>query len=138
MGVMSGNSVSPNSVTYNSIINGFCKLGKVAFVEEVRNDMINAGVKPDVRPYATLIDCHARRRCLDEALRLCDDMVERGLMPNTVVYNSIFHWLYMGGDIGGASLVSSDMIDKHVFPDKFTYSTLIKGALQKWICDASF
>ena len=64
------NSISPNSVTYNSIINGLCKLGKFAFSEEMHNDMIKAGVEPDVRTYATLIDGYAQRGCLEEALRL--------------------------------------------------------------------
>ncbi|KAJ4703908.1 Pentatricopeptide repeat [Melia azedarach] len=127
MGVMSGDNVLPNSVTYNCIINGFCKIGRVAVAEEILNDMIKAGVDCNVRTYATLIDGYARGGSSEESLRLCDDMVERGLVPNTVVYNSIIHWFLAEGDMEGASLLLSDMIEKHVYPDQFTYSILTKG-----------
>ncbi|RYR31155.1 hypothetical protein Ahy_B01g055945 [Arachis hypogaea] len=89
-----GDFVWPNSVTYNSIINGFCKNGKLLLAEEMLRKMVKIGIEPSVRTYATLIDGYARWGSLEEALRLCNVMVERGLVPNNVVYNSILHWLY--------------------------------------------
>ena len=58
---------------------------------------------------------------------LCDAMVERGLVPNNVVYNSILYWLYCEGGIEEASLLLSDMTDTHLYPDQYSYTILIDG-----------
>lgn len=94
MNLMTGNSVWPNSVTNNCIVNGLCKKGRLVLAEAMLRGMVKVGFNPNVRIYATLIDGYARWGSLEEALRLCDEMVERGLVPNTVVYNSILYWLY--------------------------------------------
>ncbi|KAM1124656.1 hypothetical protein ACFX11_040229 [Malus domestica] len=130
MGVMSEDCVTANSVTYNNcIINGFCKISGLPVAEEIHAEMAEAGVESNLRTCATLVDGYAKQGRLELALRLCDGMVERGLAPNPVVYNSIIHRLHMEGDTEEAfSLLSdSDMIDRHICSDQFTYSILIKG-----------
>ncbi|TQD71231.1 hypothetical protein C1H46_043241 [Malus baccata] len=107
MGVTSEDCVTPTSVTYNCIINGFCKIGGLPVAEDIRAEMTEAGVEANLRTYATLVD--------------------GGLTPDPVVYNSIIHWLYIGGDTEEAFSLLSDMIDRHICPDQFTYSILIKG-----------
>ena len=37
------------------------------------------------------------------------------------------HWLHVKGDVKGASLLLSDMINKHICLDQFTHSILTKG-----------
>lgn len=125
--VISGGSVLSNIVTYNCIINGFCKIGLFKSAESVLSEMIKLGVDFNVITYGTLIEGHARKGSLDGAFRLCDEMVEMGLIPDNVVYNSIIHWLYMDGELEEASFLLSDMINRHILPDQFTFSILTKG-----------
>ncbi|CAN6703544.1 unnamed protein product [Malus baccata var. baccata] len=131
MGVMSEDCVTANSVTYNNcIINGFCKISGLPVAEEIHAEMAEAGVEPNLRTCATLVDGYAKQGRLELALRLCDGMVERA--PNPVVYNSIIHRLHMEGDTEEAfSLLSdSDMIDRHICSDQFTHSISSRGSLE--------
>ncbi|KAA0056855.1 pentatricopeptide repeat-containing protein [Cucumis melo var. makuwa] len=125
--VISGGSVSPNIVTYNCIINGFCKIRRLESAKNVLAEMIKLGIDSNERTYAPLIDGYARKGSLDVAFRLCDEMVETRLIPDTVVYNSLIYWLYIEGELEEASFLLSDMINRRILPDEFTYSILTKG-----------
>ncbi|PWA94556.1 pentatricopeptide repeat (PPR) superfamily protein [Artemisia annua] len=126
MGIMSMGFVMPNSVTFNCLVNGYCKLGDMKTAESLRDEM-TVGVEVNVRTYATLVDGYLRKGCTKEAFKLCSDMVDRGLVPNIVVYNSLIHWLYFEGDTTTASVLLSYMIKTNICFDKFTNSILVKG-----------
>ncbi|CAA7037784.1 unnamed protein product [Microthlaspi erraticum] len=128
MGVMSGSFVSPNAVTYNSVINGFCKVGRLDLAERIRNVvMVKSGVEWNERTYGALVDGYGRGGSLDEALRLCDEMTSKGLVANTVICNSVVYWMFMEGDVEGAMLVLSDMVDKRMEIDRFTQAIVVRG-----------
>ncbi|XP_047954890.1 pentatricopeptide repeat-containing protein At1g11710, mitochondrial isoform X2 [Salvia hispanica] len=119
IGKMSRGCVSANVVTYNSLVNGYCK---------------------------QVIDGYSRKGCLEEGYRLCDRMVENSMIPDAVVYTSLIHWLWMEGDISGVSLLLSNMMENRVDPDEVTHSMMINGLcrnghvnealkVQNWIID---
>lgn len=80
MGDMSRGCVSPNVVSYNCLTNGYCKVGKMDCAKEILVEMVMMEVVPNVRTYATMVDGYSRHGYLEEAFRMCDIMVEKGLM----------------------------------------------------------
>ncbi|XP_058099873.1 putative pentatricopeptide repeat-containing protein At5g59900 [Magnolia sinica] len=71
-----------NSVTYNMLINGFCKSGRIQDATALLGEMINDGRSPDCISYSILIygrgDLHA-------ALKLWNEMLNMGLKPDMLV-----------------------------------------------------
>ncbi|KAM0952241.1 putative tetratricopeptide-like helical domain superfamily [Dioscorea sansibarensis] len=93
--LVSGGRVEPNAVTFNGILNGLCKAGKLDIAERVFREDIK---EPNVRSYATLINGYARDGQMVNALK---------------------------GYAEQASVFLSDIMQCFVFPDRFTYSTII-------------
>ncbi|KZV37174.1 pentatricopeptide repeat-containing protein mitochondrial [Dorcoceras hygrometricum] len=126
MGDISRGCVSPNVVSYNCLINGYCKLGKMDCAKEILVEMVRLEVEPNVRTYATMIDGYARHGYLKEAFELCDIIVEEGLILDSVIYNSLIHWIYVQGYVSVGSLLLSNMMENYTSPDHFTHSIVSK------------
>lgn len=62
---------------------------------------------------------------MDEALSLFDDMIDSGVRPNVVCYNSLIHGVRKSGRWEEVDRLLIDMIDCQISSDTFTYSALI-------------
>ncbi|XLU27723.1 hypothetical protein S245_063789, partial [Arachis hypogaea] len=83
---------APNSVTYNTLIHGFCKNGDMEGAKRVFDRMVEVrgqSCKPDVKGE------------LREALE-CMEMVKQGCHPNVLTYNTLIEGLCLGGNVGEA------------------------------------
>ncbi|KAL0390192.1 UNVERIFIED_CONTAM: putative pentatricopeptide repeat-containing protein [Sesamum calycinum] len=67
-----------NDVTYNIIINSFCKRGNLDEAIIFLGKMLSAGIKPTVYPYNMLISGQCKLGKLSAAEKLCIEMNEKG------------------------------------------------------------
>ncbi|WCJ22962.1 Tetratricopeptide repeat (TPR)-like superfamily protein [Euphorbia peplus] len=131
---MSGFELKADVVTYNTIVDGLCRAGKVGVARNVVKGMVRKGrgLSPDVVTYTTLVRGYCMKREIDEALVVFDEMMERGLKPNEVTYNTLIKGLcevekidkikeILEGALGGGGFT----------PDTCTFNTLINAR-----CDA--
>ncbi|MCV5004772.1 pentatricopeptide repeat-containing protein, partial [Escherichia coli] len=66
---MENQGLFPDVITYNAILDGFCKQGRMHEAEQVLRRMTEHGVKPDRSTYTSLINGHVSQDNLKAAFR---------------------------------------------------------------------
>ncbi|KAL0448163.1 UNVERIFIED_CONTAM: putative pentatricopeptide repeat-containing protein, mitochondrial [Sesamum latifolium] len=79
----------PNEVTILTVINGLCKAGHTLTACDLLGLFEKTSFKPDVCSYSVVIDSLCKDRMVDEALQLLAKMIDKGISPNIVSYNSM-------------------------------------------------
>ncbi|PNX80058.1 hypothetical protein L195_g036053 [Trifolium pratense] len=104
---MYSRNMIPNKVTYNSLIYGFCKSGRISYVLDLIDDMRDRGQPANVITYTSLIDalCKShnldmaialfmkikdREGLFDEVFTLLSKMEDNGCIPNEIVICALF------------------------------------------------
>ncbi|KAJ0795032.1 putative tetratricopeptide-like helical domain superfamily [Helianthus annuus] len=65
--------------TYNTLIRGLCKTGRLVSARELINEMTLKGCKPNTVTYTILIDGHCKEQRLEEAGEIMREMSKNGL-----------------------------------------------------------
>ncbi|KAJ3670722.1 hypothetical protein LUZ60_008148 [Juncus effusus] len=124
----------PNVVTLNTIIHGFCKVGKITEAKKIMHDMINGTLPsclPDVVTFTILISGLFDTGQSDEALDMLYNMVPKyNCVPNIVTYNATLKGLFGLGKTDDALKVFDEMIRIRVSCDTLTYTAIIEGLFQ--------
>ncbi|KAJ4876184.1 Pentatricopeptide repeat-containing protein [Raphanus sativus] len=122
--------IIPSRITYNSMIDGFCKHNRLDAAEHMFYVMATKGCSPDVITFNTLIEGYCRAKRVDDGLELLHEMTETGLVANTVTYNTLIHGFCLVGDLNAALDLLQEMISSGVCPNVVTCNTLLDG-----LCD---
>ncbi|KAG1342173.1 putative Pentatricopeptide repeat-containing protein, mitochondrial [Cocos nucifera] len=78
---------TPDIVTYNSLINGLCKMGWMRAALNLLEKLHAEGLAPDMATYNTLISWHCKANMLDDASMLLNRAVNNGIMPNSLTWD---------------------------------------------------
>ncbi|CAL5192386.1 unnamed protein product [Lathyrus oleraceus] len=121
-------------ITLNTVINGFCKTGRVGEALKVLDDMLMGKFcAPDVVTFTTLISGLLDAEKVDEALDLFKrGMPGNGLKPGVVTYNVLIRGLYKLQRPSDAFGVFNNMVSDGISPDSTTYTVIVEGLCQ---CD---
>ncbi|KAK7294229.1 hypothetical protein RJT34_17116 [Clitoria ternatea] len=74
-----------------------------------------------------LLKALCKRNEVDVAVRVLDEMVGMGLVPNVVSYTTVLGGFVCKGDMDGAIRVFGEISDRGWVPDATTYTVLING-----------
>ncbi|KAG8079341.1 hypothetical protein GUJ93_ZPchr0007g6197 [Zizania palustris] len=123
----------PDVITMNTVIHGFCKVGKVQEARKIVDDMLNGKFcAPDVVTFTTLISGYMGVGEFAEALNVLSTLMpKRRCFPNVVTYNCVLKGLLRLGLVDRAMQVFEEMKSSKVLPDSVTHTVMIKG-----LCDA--
>uniref|UniRef100_J3L2R7 Pentatricopeptide repeat-containing protein-mitochondrial domain-containing protein n=2 Tax=Oryza brachyantha TaxID=4533 RepID=J3L2R7_ORYBR len=121
------NIAKPDVCSYNTVIDGLCRRGRLPEACDLFAEMIANGIAPTVVTYTTVIHWLAREACFDDALKLFDEMSGRGIMPNVVTYSSLIDGLCKGGRAASALELLDRMVRERKLPNTITYSSVIDG-----------
>ncbi|KAK9115310.1 hypothetical protein Syun_022107 [Stephania yunnanensis] len=119
----------PDVVTLNTVITGFCKVGRVDEAWSVFTDMLNGNLSsPDAVTFTTII-CGLLNSCkVDEALNLLrKKMPEKGIKPSVVTYNGVLRGLFKLQKVDDAMRIFDEMMLQGVVADSTTYTIVIEG-----------
>ncbi|XWS22896.1 hypothetical protein CRYUN_Cryun29cG0075300 [Craigia yunnanensis] len=139
--------LTPDIVTYNSLIDGYGKVGlsdEVLFpFEEMKNDKIEetkpvmgemkeSGLSPNPVIYTTVMDSYFKAGKITEALNLLEKCGtwEFNLQPNVAVYTVLIDGLCKNNFIEAAKNMFDEMLSKNLIPDKTAYTALIDGNIK--------
>ncbi|KAL5216525.1 hypothetical protein ABZP36_007926 [Zizania latifolia] len=114
-------------VTYASVINVYCQLGRSDRAESVFSEMIDRGFDKCVVAYGNMISMYGKIRRASDAMRLLAVMKKNGCEPNVWVYNSL---LGMHGRLGNsrqAEKIWKEMMRRNVQPDRVSYTAFINA-----------
>ncbi|KAJ0010926.1 hypothetical protein Pint_34459 [Pistacia integerrima] len=130
LGVIQGmveKGLTPDVVSYCTIISGFCRNQEWDKAFEMKQQMVEKGVPLDAITYSTLIQGLCDKRRLAEACNLFQEMLNSGLAPDEITYTTLINAYCTEGDISKAFHLHDEMIQKGFLPDVVTYSVLING-----------
>ncbi|PWA83034.1 tetratricopeptide-like helical domain-containing protein [Artemisia annua] len=121
--------VSPDVVTFSSLLNGLVREDKIRDAEKLLKHLICKGVcEPDLTMYNTIIKalCKVGPDGVKTATDLLRLMNERGCKPDIVGYSAIIDGLCKEQRVDEAFELFKEMVNnKGITPDVFTYNSLI-------------
>lgn len=73
------------------LLDGLCRFGKFEIAHNLLRGMRRKNQKllPNVVSYTTLIRGYCENQLIPEALEIFDEMVDQGLKPNKITYNTL-------------------------------------------------
>ncbi|XP_019054374.1 PREDICTED: putative pentatricopeptide repeat-containing protein At5g43820 isoform X1 [Nelumbo nucifera] len=119
-----------NITSYNVIIGGWSRLGRVSEVEGFLKAMVVDGLTPDCWTFSYLLECLGRAGRVDDAVGVFEMMEEQGCAPDTVAYNAMISNFISVGDLDECVRYYESMLAKKCAPDLDTYTKLIHGFLK--------
>lgn len=130
---------SPDTCTYNILINGCCVLGDIDNAWNVFDEMRKRGVQPNVVTFSTLINGLCANSQLPEAIKLKEKM-ERyfKIRPNVFIYSALIKSLSKANKVDSAIELKKEMLKKKVELDSAVYATLISALFKAGRKDDGF
>ncbi|XP_054800872.1 pentatricopeptide repeat-containing protein At2g17525, mitochondrial isoform X2 [Prosopis cineraria] len=113
----------PSLKIFNSILDVLVKEDIDIAREFYRKNMMGSGIEGDYYTFGILMKglCFTNR--ISECFKLLQLMKSRGIIPNTVIYNTLIHALCRNGKVGRARSLMNEMEE----PNDVTYNILISG-----------
>ncbi|GAV65362.1 LOW QUALITY PROTEIN: PPR domain-containing protein/PPR_2 domain-containing protein, partial [Cephalotus follicularis] len=124
LGKMLKLGLEPDSVTFNTLINGLCIGGQL--LQAVRLSDGGVGCKPDAFTYSTILNGLCKMGNSNVAVKLLKKMEQRGVEPDLVTHSAIIDSLCKDKLITDAFNIFSEMKNKGILPD-FTFNILVDG-----------
>ncbi|KAM7253119.1 hypothetical protein ACFE04_025737 [Oxalis oulophora] len=119
-----------NIITYNIVIGGWSKLGKVNEIEKILKAMMTAGFNPDCLTFSYLIEGLGRADRVDDAVNIFDNMKDKGCIPNSTAYNAMIFNFISIGDFDGGMKYYKALLSSNCEPDMETFIRLISAFLK--------
>ncbi|KAK1326065.1 hypothetical protein QJS10_CPA01g02707 [Acorus calamus] len=121
--LMLGHGFYVDRVMCTSLVHGYCKAGKLDLALNVFCWMKH----PDAYAYDTLLFGFVKQGYIEDAWRLLDRMVEKGLSPDAVTYHVMISWFCKNLRIDCALELLRMMDRVGVPPDVHIYTVLISA-----------
>ncbi|KAI6700959.1 hypothetical protein NL676_015283 [Syzygium grande] len=121
----------PNTVTYNLMLEGFCKEGMWEEAKTLGDTMKRKGELMKLESYNIWLLGLIRKGNLLKAQSIINEMTESGVEPSIYTYNIVIDGLCKNGMLSDARTVMRSMKSSGVSPDTITYSTLAQGYCSK-------
>lgn len=119
-----------NSITYNIVISGWSKFGRIGEIETNLRAMMGDGFDPDCLTFSYLIEGLGRAGQIDDAVEIFDSMEERGCVPDATVYNAMISNFTAVSDFDEGMKYYNCMLRNNCEPTLDTYTRLIAAFLK--------
>ncbi|CAH9115471.1 unnamed protein product [Cuscuta epithymum] len=120
-------NVEPDIVSYNCLVDVYCKGREVEKAFEVLKEMRNKDIDPDVITYTSLIGGLGLVGQPDKAKKLLTEMREYGCYPDVAAYNATIRNFCIAKRIGEAHNIVEDMVKKGLNPNATTYNLFLRS-----------
>ncbi|KAJ7967043.1 Pentatricopeptide repeat [Quillaja saponaria] len=127
---MSSVGVVANSVTYNALINEYCKQGNMEKALEVCSQMTDRKIEPNLITFSTLVDGFCKAGNLKVAMGLFTEMILKDFGPDVVAYTALIDGHCKDGNNQEALRLHDEMPEIGLTPNVLTVSCLIDGLLK--------
>ncbi|KAJ3702326.1 hypothetical protein LUZ61_006031 [Rhynchospora tenuis] len=116
-----------DACSYNIIIDGLCKNGKLREAKELFDEMPKRGIEATVVSFTTVIHWFLKSGDAASAMEMFSEMCKREISPNNVTYSSLIDGLCKEGQSIMAYDLLNRMIKERISPNGITYRSLICG-----------
>ncbi|ONK69148.1 uncharacterized protein A4U43_C05F19850 [Asparagus officinalis] len=121
---------TPDTLSYNNLIQQLGENKMVAEAEEFYREMGEREINPDEYTYVLLMEACFRVDRVDDAIGYFRKMVEVGLKPNANSYNKVMGGLVNVGRLDEAREFFDLMVEKEVKPNLLSYEMLAKAFVE--------
>ncbi|XP_041010403.1 pentatricopeptide repeat-containing protein At3g04130, mitochondrial [Juglans microcarpa x Juglans regia] len=131
--------ISPNALTFNIFIHGWCKVNRVDEAHWTIQEMKGHGCPPCVISYSTIMQFYCRQGKFDKVYELLDEMQAQACPPNVVTFTTIMCSLAKSEEFEQALRIYDRMKMAGCKPDALFYNALIHtlgraGHVQEAVC----
>ncbi|KAK4339145.1 hypothetical protein RND71_040607 [Anisodus tanguticus] len=120
----------PDVLTFNIVIDGLCKEGKVEDAEEVMKHMAGKGVEPDIITYNTIMDGYCLCGQRDRARRVFDSMIDKNIESDIISYNILINGYCKEKKVDESMQLFCEISHKGSKPNTATYNTILQGLFE--------
>ncbi|PKA56286.1 Pentatricopeptide repeat-containing protein [Apostasia shenzhenica] len=121
------NNAEPNVFTYGALVDGLCKVHKVAQAQDLLDEMSLTGCKPNQVVYDALIDGFCKVGKVDEAQEVFVKMSEHGHAPSVYSYSSLIDRLFKDKRLDLVLNFLSKMLENSCAPNVVAYTEMVDG-----------
>lgn len=124
----------PSAFVIIRLISELCRLGNIEEAVEVLKVVESRKLSCVEEIYSIIIQASCEHRLIEETNHLFGRMLDLGMKPKLVVYNSVISMLCKLGSLDNAKRIFEIMNRKRCLPDSITYSALIHayGEARHW------
>ncbi|PON90484.1 Tetratricopeptide-like helical domain containing protein [Trema orientale] len=119
-----------DGTTYNVVLNGWSRFGRVGEMEKVLEVMVADGIEPNGLTFSHVIEGLGRAGQVDDAVKVFESLKENGLVPDTSAYNAMISNFISGGEFDECMKCYNSMLSNNCEPSVDTYTKLIGGFLK--------
>ncbi|XP_073065814.1 uncharacterized protein [Primulina eburnea] len=131
-------SFCPDTCSFNIVMRGLCRVGKVEDAFEFFSAMESFGCLPDLITYNTLVNGLCRVGNVDRAQLLLREVeLHREFSPDVVTYTSVISGYCKSGSMEKAVTLFDEMIQRGTRPNLFTFNIIIDGFSKKGDSDSA-
>lgn len=116
----------PDTFTFNTMINGFLKLGLRRECYWMYNKMIDLGNEPNAVTNHIMIRNLCREGNLVEAENVLYDIVKMSVVPLVHSYTTLISLLYKENKLANVERLWKSMLDQGILPDHLFYFTIAR------------
>ncbi|KAF7818099.1 putative pentatricopeptide repeat-containing protein [Senna tora] len=118
--------VKPDIVSYNSLIDVYCKGKEMAKAYKMIDEMQNEDIVPDVITYTSIIGGLGLIGQPDKARDVLKEMKEYGCYPDVAAYNAAIRNFCIAKRLRDAYSLMDEMVNKGLSPNATTYNLFFR------------
>lgn len=126
-GEMKYMGVEPDIVSYNCLLDVYCKGREMEKAYKIVSKMRDEGIDLDVITYTTLIGGLGLAGQPDKAREILKEMREYGCYPDTAAYNAAIRNFCIAKRLGDAYNLMDEMVGKGLSPNATTYNVILRS-----------
>ncbi|CAK9180333.1 unnamed protein product [Ilex paraguariensis] len=119
-----------NSMTYNLIIGGWSKSGRISDIERILGEMVAGGFDPNSLTYGYVLEGLGRAGRINEAVEIFENLGKEGHAPDASVYNAMISNFISVGNFDECLKYYKSMLCNSCDPTMDTYVKLISAFLK--------
>ncbi|KAF3439688.1 hypothetical protein FNV43_RR17966 [Rhamnella rubrinervis] len=119
--------LSPNVITFTSVISGYCKLGRMKEASILFAKMLTFGIKPNAITFNALIDGFGKAGEMGSALFMYENMLVHGCQPDVVTFTSLIDGYQRARQLNQGVNLWHQMNARNIPPNGHTFSVLIQA-----------
>ncbi|KFK27279.1 hypothetical protein AALP_AA8G361400 [Arabis alpina] len=128
---VSSGALVANLVTYTTLVNALCQMGKVDEVKDLVRRLEDEGFELDCVFYSNWIHGYLKEGAVMDALMQDEKMVEKGISRDAVSYSILIDGLSKEGNVGKALGLLGRMIKEGIEPNLITFTAIMRGLCKK-------
>ncbi|CAD6229562.1 unnamed protein product [Miscanthus lutarioriparius] len=117
--------LTPDMVSFNSLLNGFYNNGRFDKAEKIWEMMKERNLQPNAKSYNAKLRGLVAEGRMEDAVAVIERMQKEGSKPDSVSYNELIRGYCREGRLDDSKKVYEDLVKNGYAPNKGTFETLI-------------